>query len=66
MESFIDENEFYNNQQDRFHSRRSCLFQLIVNFEQTFVALNGGKDVDVIYLDFVKAFHKVDHEILFC
>ena len=64
MANFMDENALYNNQQHGFRSRHSCLSQLIDHFQQIIVALNEGKDVDVIYLDFAKAFDKVDHNIL--
>ena len=38
--------------------------QLISHIEQIYQALNNDEEVDVIYLDFAKAFDKVDHKVL--
>ncbi|KAL5257107.1 hypothetical protein ACHWQZ_G012142 [Mnemiopsis leidyi] len=38
--------------------------QLISHIEQIYQALNNDNEVDVIYLDFAKAFDKVDHQVL--
>lgn len=43
---------------------RSCLSQLLTHFDNILTDLEEGKDVDVIYIDFSKAFDKVDHTIL--
>ena len=63
MANLMDDNELYNNQQHGFCSMHSWLCQHIDQFQQIIVALNEGKDVDLIYLDFAKAFDKVDHKI---
>ena len=60
----MHESELYSNQQHGFRSRHSCFCQVIDNFQQIIVALNEGKDADVIYLDFAKVFDKVDHNVL--
>ena len=64
MANFMGEKDVYNNQQHGFRSRRSCLSQLIDNFHQIIVAVNEGKDADVIYLGFAKKFDKCDHKLL--
>jgi len=43
---------------------RCCLSQLLTH-EKIIQAIKNGRNVDIIYLDFAKAFHKVDHGILF-
>ena len=37
---------------------------LLSHIEQIYKALNDDEEVDVIYLDFAKAFDKVDHAVL--
>ena len=50
--------------QHGFRKHRSCLTQLIDHVDTIFNTLNSGEEVDVIYLDYAKAFDKVDHNIL--
>jgi hypothetical protein len=44
---------------------RSCLSQLFELYRRLVALLEGGAGADVVYLDFAKAFDKVDHEVLF-
>ena len=53
----------YSNQHG-FRKKRSCTTKLLSHIEQIYKALNEGQEVDVIYLDFAKAFDKVDHAVL--
>ena len=46
--------ELYDNQKLGFHSKNICLFQPFDHFQLKIVAVNEGKAVFVIYLDFVK------------
>ena len=52
------------NAQHGFRTGKSCLTQLLIHIDE--ILENGlqGLETDVIYLDFAKAFDKVDHEIL--
>merc|ERR1712055_1149839 len=43
---------------------RSCLTQLLLHIDLVLNNMLDNKDTDVIYLDFAKAFDKVDHQIL--
>ena len=43
-----------------FLTSRSCLSQLLTHFDRIMKHLEEGKNVDVLYLDFAKAFDKVD------
>ena len=54
----------FNDSQHGFRTGRSCLSQLLDHYQTILSKLEEGKDVDVIYLDFAKAFDKVDHGIL--
>ena len=45
-------------------SQRSCLSQLLEHHEEILRMLEAGENIDVIYLDFLKAFDKVDIGIL--
>ena len=45
-------------------SQRSCLSQLLEHHEEILRMLESGENVDAIYLDFLKAFDKVDIGIL--
>ena len=60
----LEENKILPDNQHGFRKGRSCLTQLIEHVDDVLKALNDGKEVDVIYLDYSKAFDKVDHRIL--
>ena len=50
--------------QHGFTRGRSCLTQLLLHIDIVLHNLLHNKDTDVIYLDYAKAFDKVDHQIL--
>ena len=62
--NFFDENNSFNVNQHGFRSGRSCLSQLLAHYDYILSQLEQGNNVDIIYLDFAKAFDKVDHGIL--
>ena len=53
-----------NDIQHSFCSGRSCLSALLDVYDDVMHMLNGDSIVDMVYLDFAKAFDKVDHGIL--
>ena len=53
-----------NPNQHGFRSGRSCLSQLLEHHNKILEDLEKPNNVDVIYIDFAKAFDKVDHDIL--
>ena len=61
---YLEANDLFNNSQHGFRQRRSCLSQLLSHFEKIITFLENNHNVDVVYLDFAKAFDKVDHNIL--
>ena len=50
--------------QHGFCKGKSCLTQLLAHIDNILLNSLDGSDTDVIYLDYKKAFDKVDHEIL--
>jgi hypothetical protein len=62
--NFLEKYKWLNSKQHGFRSKRSTLTQLLEHYDEIINALCDGSNVDVIYLDFAKAFDKVDHSIL--
>ena len=60
----MNQNNLFNNSQHGFRAGRSCLSQLLEHFDVILDILDTGANADVVYLDFAKAFHKVDHKIV--
>ena len=62
--SFLDQKGCLNNTQHVFMPGRSCLSALLDVFDNIMHMLDSNSSVDMVYLDFSKAFDKVDHGIL--
>ena len=60
---FVEENNLMNPNQHGFRSGRSCLSQLLQHHDHITRILEKGTNVDVIYLDFAKAFDKLDFRV---
>ena len=60
----LEENLKMDPRQHGGRSGRSTLSQLILHHDQILKAMEEGANVDAIYLDFAKAFDKVDHGLL--
>ena len=63
--SHLETNSILCDAQHGFRKKRSCETQLIITVNEIASRLNLGKQVDVLTLDFSKAFDKVPHERLF-
>ena len=61
---FLNENHLIRSSQHGFTSGRSCLTNLLDFMEVITKELDSGNCVDVVYLDFAKAFDKVPHKRL--
>ena len=64
LRKHMQRNKLYNPGQHGFMENRSCLSQLLQYHTEIINALESGQHADTIYLDFAKAFDKVDHHIL--
>ena len=62
--AFMNRQGHMNNTQHGFRSSRSCLSALLDVFDDLMHMLSSDTTVDMIYLDFPKAFDKVDHGVL--
>ena len=60
----LEKNKLICSNQHGFSKHRSCLTQLLVHIDIILKNLQNDIDTDVIYLDYAKAFDKVDHQIL--
>ena len=61
---YLEENHIIFKSQHGFRKGRSTLTKLLAHFENVLTGLLDGEDTDAIYLDYAKAFDKVDHELL--
>ncbi|CAH8436181.1 unnamed protein product [Dicrocoelium dendriticum] len=62
--SFFESMDVLTPAQHGFTKGRSCITNLMYANHQWVRALNEQKDVDVVYIDFSKAFDRVNHEVL--
>ena len=62
--TFLEENKIIKDSQHGFRNRRSCLTNLLDFFYEVFNSYDETKAVDIIYLDFQKAFDTVPHKRL--
>ena len=60
----LENHNLFNPGQHGFRRGRSCLSQLLAHYDDVLSSIQNGQNADVIYLDFAKAFDKVDHGIL--
>ena len=60
----MSDNKIIKESQHGFTRGRSCLTNLLDFLEVVYEKLDEGKPVDIIYLDFAKAFDKVPHNRL--
>ena len=64
LSDYLEKNKILNENQHGFRKNRSCSTQLISHTYNIFNYLINGSEVDCIYLDYSKAFDKVDHNLL--
>ena len=64
MADYLEMNDLICNRQHGFRAGRSCLTQLLHHFNDALESITNNSDFDSIYLDYAKAFDKVDHKLL--
>ena len=61
---YLEDNNLTNVTQHGFTARKSTISQILSYLDDVYRKLEEGVEVDAVYLDFAKAFDKVDHGIL--
>ena len=64
MVHYLETNNLLTDKQHGFRSNRSCLTQMLDHFDDIFEEFTRGENTDSIYLDYAKAFDKVDSDLL--
>ena len=64
MVDHFERNGIFSSKQHGFRAGRSCLTQLLGHIDWVLQTLCGGKEVDTVYLDYSRAFDKVDIRLL--
>ena len=62
MVDFLVRRKLLNPSQHGFLKARSCLTNILWFLEEITMWIDEGSPVDIIYLDFQKAFDKVSHQ----
>ena len=62
--AYLERNKIICRNQHGFRRGRSCLTQLLYHVDLILLNFLNGNDTDSIYLDYAKAFDKVDHSLL--
>ena len=62
--SHLDRYDLLNDTQHGFMRGRSCLTNLLTYMEGVTRMLDEGKNVDIIYLDFAKAFESLTRSLI--
>ena len=64
MVNYLEDNSLLTDKQHGFRSGRSCLTQMLDHFDDIYEGFTRGEDTDSMYLDYAKAFDKVDLSFL--
>jgi hypothetical protein len=64
LTDYLEINSLFTNAQHGFRQNRSCLTNLLLSFEDWTKSVDAKQPVDVIYIDFKKAFDSVPHKRL--
>ena len=65
MVVYLESNALLSGNQHGFRRGPNCLTQLLQHYGEILRNMNAGYENYVIYLDYAKAFNKVDHKLLF-
>ena len=61
---YFETNNLLTDKQHGFRSNRRCLTQMLDHFDDIYEGFTRGEDTDSIYLNYAKAFDKVDLDLL--
>ena len=64
IDKYLTDNHKYNVGQFGFIKGQSTQSELLAHYNDIYEAISEGKRTDTVFLDFAKAFDKVDHDIL--
>jgi hypothetical protein len=64
INDFVESNNIITKNQHGFRRNRSCSTNLLEFYGGVYSEFDEGKAIDIIYLDFKKAFDKVNHKLL--
>ena len=64
LQNYMENNKFFSECQHGFRKHRSCVTQLLEVMNDFTNLIDNGHNIDVLYLDFSKAFDTVPHERL--
>ena len=64
LQDFLEDNNLLTDGQHGFRKGRSCISQILVHCDLIMSALEDDNNMDVIYLDYKKAFDKADHGVI--
>nr|CAD2180744.1 unnamed protein product [Meloidogyne enterolobii] len=64
LTKFLEDNKFFNKNQFGFLKHRSTTTQLLSTMDDLYNAIQDGYNIDIIYIDFAKAFDTVPINIL--
>jgi len=62
MVKYLEDNFLIGDSQHGFRKGRSCLTNLLSFLDKVTGSIDSGDSVDVVFLDFAKAFDKVPHK----
>ena len=64
IQNYMEQNDLFSNCQHGFRRHRSCVTQLLEVLNDLTSFIEENLDIDIIYLDFSKAFDSVPHKRL--
>ena len=63
MAIYLSTNGFFEEDQHGSRSGRSTITQLLTQYDQLLEAVNNGKNCELVFLDFSKAFNLLNHSL---